>query len=390
MIPRSVYHYTDGTTFGGAQRVIESLIAKGDRDAWRPTVVMPPNPEFADRLRRLAVPIIETPPLPLGVVGAWRLPTLYRVLRRDRPDVLHVHLSWPLSGKYALMAGELARVPTIVATVHSLPRFTADRSNMLQLWVLSRQVDAFVASSRTLACELTAAMHWPTDKIHVITNGVDADQIALHRGIARDQRPLVLSAARLVPDKGMHLLVEAARDLPDARVIIAGDGPERGNLEALARSLGVADRVDLVGHRADIAELLAACDIFVLATKWEGVESPSAPCMSATDDFLPLAVLEAMAAARPVVMTRVAAGDAIDDGVNGLHVPRGDVHAIVQALRRLIDDARLREELGDRAAATVRGRFSIKQTIEQTEALYRALVTRPKSRLRPRATTRTV
>ena len=107
--------------------------------------------------------------------------------------------------------------------------------------------------------------------------------------VTRD-RPIVLTVARLDPQKGHRYLLAAATEVPEAVFALVGEGGERAALENQARTLGVAERVRFLGHRDDVPELLAACDLFVLPSLYEG---------------LPLSVLEAMAAAKPVVATAI-------------------------------------------------------------------------------------
>jgi glycosyltransferase involved in cell wall biosynthesis len=142
---------------------------------------------------------------------------------------------------------------------------------------------------------------------------------------------VVLSVARLEAGKGLDVLLRAAAHLPEATFAIAGDGPERVVLEALARALGVDERVRFLGFRNDVEALLAGCDVFVLPSLDEG---------------FPLSVLEAMAACRPVVASDVGGvPEAITHDETGLLVPPGNPDALAAALARLLDDAPTRRRL---------------------------------------------
>jgi len=395
---RSVWYYTDTDQLGGAERVILTLFAGLDRAVWEPSLVCHRSPGIAplvQRARDHGAAVIETPPMPLGVVGGRAAVPFARGLRRAGPDVFHAHLAWPLAAKFALVAAVAARVPAVVATVHSFPEFRLDRSSYVQWRFLAYGVDAFIAISGGVADALRTRMHWPRSKIAVIHNGVELDAYARMPGAAvrkslvgAQTGTLVLTVSRLVEDKGIEHLLAAAAELPDAQFVIAGDGPDRSRLEELALHLRVDDRVTFVGHRDDVPELLTACDMLVLPTLWEGAQNSRRPLRPNQTDaafdpssrFLPLAVLEAMAANRPVIMTQLRQGDAITHGVNGLHVPAADPHALSEAIRRLSADRELCDRLAANGLTTVRGSFSAAATVQEVTSLYSSLLAREPKR----------
>ncbi len=205
----------------------------------------------------------------------------------------------------------------------------------------------------------------------IIRNAVDARRFSLSRdgagvraelGIAPDA-PIILSVGVLVPRKGFDALVRALpavlAQVPAARLLIAGGPPgggidSRENLLALADELGVTGSVTLLGRRDDVPELLAAADVFVLASRHEGD---------------PAAVLEAMATARPVVVTPPAAA-AVEDGRNGLVVPQGDVGTLGQALIGLLRDPDRARALGNEARRTVERNHDVGQMVRRYERVY--------------------
>jgi len=154
--------------------------------------------------------------------------------------------------------------------------------------------------------------------------------------------------------------LRAAAELPGADFVLAGEGPERAGLEALATELGIAERVHFLGYRDDIPQLLAACDVFALPSLYEGSS---------------LAVLEAMAAGRPVVSSAIGGTDElIDDGVDGLLVAPGDTAGLAGALRRLLDDAELRKSFAERARRRVERDFTPTAMTQRVEAIYGELL----------------
>jgi glycosyltransferase involved in cell wall biosynthesis len=206
------------------------------------------------------------------------------------------------------------------------------------------------------------------ERCTVVPNGVvpDARAAACRKSEARALR--VLSVGRLVAWKGTDLLVRAVGGLAGVTLDIVGDGPEAAALRALVREQKLAERVRFHGALvpADTAHLVAASDAFVLPSRYEG---------------LPHAVLEAMAAGVPVVVT--AAGgvpELMRDGETGLLV-EPDTGAVARAIARLRDDDALRRRLGANAARLVRERFGLRAMIDRTEAILRAAARHPDVRM---------
>jgi glycosyltransferase involved in cell wall biosynthesis len=169
--------------------------------------------------------------------------------------------------------------------------------------------------------------------------------------------------AVLRPQKALSTLLEACATLrsshPDLRVLIAGDGEERESLERLARTLGLERTVDFLGLRNDVPDVLAALDVSVSSSDYEGT---------------PLALMESMEAGVPIVATRVGGTpDLIDDGVHGLLVPPRDPGALAAAVGELLADPRRRGEMGRLARERRRSEFDIEVAAERFGALYERL-----------------
>jgi glycosyltransferase involved in cell wall biosynthesis len=166
--------------------------------------------------------------------------------------------------------------------------------------------------------------------------------------IERKGHAVLLHALAAIGGRGTHV---------PWRLAIAGEGVERPRLEALTREYGLTDRVRLLGARNDIPDLQAGADVFVMPSLWEG---------------LPLAVLEAMVAGKPIVASRTSGiPEAIEDGRQGVLVPPGDVQALADALWRLMNEPELRASLGRAALERARSRFTIAAMVDQYERLYR-------------------
>jgi len=369
-VAHSIFFYTDSRVLGGAENAMFMVLASLDRGEWEPTLLLEDAPEvepLRERAAALGVPVRLVAPMPLGLTGAQRVPAFVRLLRRERPQVFHAHMSSPVACKWGLAAAVLARVPAVLGTVQVGAYEPPDRSAYWQLRALARGVDRYLAVSREIAAELTGKLGWPGEKVEVVYNAVDVERAAVDAppGLREklggsETRPLVLTPARLNPQKGHRVLLEAVAEVPDALFLLAGDGPERAPLEAEAERLGVADRVRFLGRREDVPQLLAACDVFALPSLYEGSS---------------LAVLEAMAAGIPIVSSAIGGTDElIDDGRSGLLVPPGDAKALAAALRQLLGDAELRRDLADRARERVDAGLTREQLATRVAATYRELL----------------
>jgi glycosyltransferase involved in cell wall biosynthesis len=299
--------------------------------------------------------------MPDGLLGVRRVWPFSRELRARQPDVFHAHLTWPLACKFGLVGAILARVPAIVATVQLYLEFPLGASIFVQQRLLVAGVGRYIAVSQEVAQRLIRKLHWPTQKIQVIHNCVSpVSEYKAQSPIERTGRPIVLTVARLDEQKGHRYLLEAAAQVPEAQFVLAGDGPLRASLEAQARSLGVEERVKFLGYRTDIADLLAGCDVFVLPSLYEG---------------LPLSILEAMSAGKPVIATHIGGTDeAVIAGETGLLVPPANPTALATAIRSVLTDRPLAQRLASAGRARVEQEFSAAKMVQQVIAVYDELL----------------
>jgi glycosyltransferase involved in cell wall biosynthesis len=316
-------------------------------------------------LRLLHAPYGEGAGLPERV-GALR--GLYRHLG---VDVLHLHS--PTVGKQVApaLAARLAGIPVTLATYHQVQPWQASlRARALNYAVHRWLVTRTVAVSAGVRETLLARCGLPPATIQVVHNGIDELEPGEGAGVLPEglppRRPDEVRLAfvgRLSPEKGVSTLLEAMALLgpqhPEVRLLVAGDGPQRAELEATAARLGVASTVDFLGFRHDARAILRRSDIAVHTPVIEGFG---------------MAVLEAMAVARPVVVNDCPGGIAeiVVPGETGDVVPSGDARALAGALSRLARDPAARERLGRNGQRRFRQRFSAHQMAAQTAALYEA------------------
>jgi glycosyltransferase involved in cell wall biosynthesis len=237
--------------------------------------------------------------------------------------------------------------------------------------VLSRLCDEVVAVSEFTRRALIDNDGFPPDKVRVLYNGVhlsdsgvgpDRASVRAALGLQPTDRVIGL-CARLSPEKNVPLLLEAflaiRANVPGARLVIAGDGPARPDLEASVRRLGLEADVALLGFRDDVPALMRAFDVFCLPSLTEGTS---------------VTLLEAMNAACPAVVTSVGGNpEIVVDGVTGDCVPSGDVTALGGALTSMLHDRDRARRMGSAGRTRVKERFAFEGMVHGYEALYRRL-----------------
>jgi glycosyltransferase involved in cell wall biosynthesis len=321
----------------------------------------------------------------------WRAQSLQAFLRlhRDRPfDVVHGEGSSALE---LVRTGALGRVPVVVMfhgnfiglVKASLRRQLAtprprevlrEQRGLLHLsrrhfakgnWRVFRACEAIVPSRQQLADTCRSHLLDP-ERVHVVPNGVDASVFRprprdeLRAELALDNGFVYACAGRLSREKGTHHAIRTLAAIPDARLLVVGDGPDREPLEALARDLGVAGRVVFAGAQPPekMPLYLSASDVFLFPTE--------------RDEAAPLVLPQAMACGLPVVATaRGGIPELVGrSGENALIVPPADDGALVDAARRLRADPQLRAFLGASARRRIEDGYTVEKMVESTVAVY--------------------
>lgn len=358
---------------GGAQKVLLQLLSRLDRQRFSPSVACLYNGAgaVAQEIRALGIRVTD-----LGMTARWRVDALwrlYRSLRKERPAILHTHLFHAnMPGR---VLGRLAGIPVIISTEHSMGMESEWRYRVNRL--THPLADRVVCVSPQIAKFVAQHVRIPEDKTVIIPNGIDLQRFEslpdkhsarAALGLPFDH-PLICTVARLDPVKRLDNLLGAVARLPEVRLVVVGEGQERCRLTRLASELGVEQRAQFVGSQRDVLPWLAASDLFVLSSDWEG---------------LSMAVLEAMAAGLPVVaMETGGMPDVVLPGVTGRLVPPGQVDALAQAIAGLLDDAGLRQDMGRAAAKRVADSFSLDQMAERTVRLYDELLVQKLGRPAP-------
>jgi glycosyltransferase involved in cell wall biosynthesis len=304
-----------------------------------------------------------------GDLGTW-LSTAGRY-RRWGVDVLHSH-KFGSNVWGAMLKGRMGS-PAFVAHEHTWSFQGRPERKLLDRRLIAPRADAFVAVSGPDRERMIELERIPAAKVRLIANGIPdpppptpGRDLRRELGIAADA-PLLGAVATLRPQKALDVLIRAVAALrpefPEVVALVAGgdaDRAERARLEGIAAAAGVADAIRLLGERDDVAELLAALDVAVLSSDFEGS---------------PLSVMEYMEAGLPVVATRVGGlPDVVEDGVTGLLVPPRDPAALATAVAALLGDRERARRLGEAGRERRRRLFSVTATTRAVEALYEELL----------------
>lgn len=355
----------DGLNIGGAEVLLRDLVQFLIANGHEVQVAYSTPGPLAETLSEMGVPLTRLPRL--ARVDPFLLVGMMRTMRRVRPDLVHTHLF--KSDLHGRLAARGMRVPVVVSTAHNNDAW-AKRALLGYLYGLtSRLADRVIAVSEEVRHYQIQYTFLPPEKIITIDNGVDVrrfegqDGRAVRAELGLGDAPVIGVIGRLSPQKDHGNFLQAAarilQAMPTARFLIVGEGPLRAELEAQARSLGLDQAVIFCGLRRDIPAVLAALDVLVFSSRWEG---------------LPVTLLEGMAAARPVVSTAVGGvGEVVKDGESALLVPPGDPAALAEACLRVLREPKLADKLATAAYVRVCANYSLDVMLRRTLELYEEL-----------------
>jgi glycosyltransferase involved in cell wall biosynthesis len=301
--------------------------------------------------------------------GKWDPGPLVRLVQQFRADgtkVVHTHHLGQLL--YGGLAGRWAGC-RVIHTEHEYYSLRRPRAQQL-LRVLTHLADRVTAVAEPVKSFLEGTVGLPASKLITIQNGVEVHRYEAAIPHDREEWDLKNSdviigcVARLSPEKGHTVLLRAFRKVisrhPVARLVLIGDGEERERLQHLADDLRIGHFVRFLGLRADVPEVLAACDLFTLPSIQEG---------------FPMVILEALAAGKAVIASEVGAiPDVIRHGATGMLVPPGDADALADALCVLIEDEGPRQRLGQNGRELVREAYDFERTVGQYDELYQRVL----------------
>lgn len=324
------------------------------------------DPGELERVAESGIRVLELARRSRFDIAAWT--PLLRLLQRERPEVLHAHKFG--SNVWAALLGRTCGVPVVVAHEHTWSYTGKPLRRLLDRRLVAPAVDAFLSVSEEDRRRMIEIEHVDPAKLRYLPNGIpdlapgDGQKLRRSLGIGSGA-PVVGTVCALRPQKALEVLLEAGarllRAFPDLTILVAGEGPERARLERTAAELGIAASVRFLGPQPHdrVADVLDALDVAVLSSDFEG---------------MPVAVIEFMAAAKPIVATRVGGVPAlVDDGVHGLLVPPRDPPRLADAVGTLLRDPRLGERLGTEARTRQQRQFRLETMVRRLELLYECL-----------------
>lgn len=379
--------------FGGTERQIVNLSRMIDRSRFDLRLgCLRRRGEFLAEIEENQIPVSEYKIKSFYNAGTLRQQMrLAGDIRRQRIQIVHSYNFY--ANTFTIPAAWLAGTPVTVASIRDLGIYLTPVQKRVQKF-LCRWVDCILVNAEAIRRWLVEE-GYPPDKITVIRNGIDLSRFAskngggnLHRELGLPGRaPLVVMLSRLNPQKGIEYFLEAAasvsRRCPKARFLVVGDAFVRRNgvverdvayqreLRRSATRLGLGQRVVFTGFRPDVPELLSGAAVSVLPSVSEGLSNT---------------LLESMAAAVPVVATRVGGNpEVIEDGKGGVLVPPRDPRALAEAICAILKNRSLARSLGEEGRRRVAERFSLDRMVRETQDLYVGLLEKKTKGRRPAA-----
>jgi len=363
-----ILYSVTGAVFGGAVAHVLGLMRADIRAGHLVALVAAPEPRLMSEARSIGVQVFPNPYFVHGVQphkdirAPW---PVFQAVRKFKPDIVSAHST--KAGYATRLVCAILRKP-VIFTAHGWA-FTEGRSTWqrpvlaLAERLAARTTAAIICVSnydRELALKFKVAA---PEKLALIYNGVDPTPLLSARGeqVRREfglgKAPVLAMVGRLAPQKDPLTLLEACKLLEaDFRLMIVGDGELRGRAEALVSQGNLRDKVIFTGERQDIPGILAACDILVLSSRWEG---------------LPLVIIEAEIIGLPVVASAVGGvPELIEDGVTGFIVPPRNPQALADILQKLLGDAHLCHKVGSAAREKALCEFTFNNMLTKTHQLY--------------------
>ena len=374
--PIKLLHIVGDSGFGGGSIIVEQLATMARRSGWDVTVLAS-DPEFARRLAAVSIRCAVRPTIQRDISFVADLTSLVSVwgfIRQERFDIVHTHTS--KGGMIGRIAARLAGVPVVVHTVHGFPMH--EESSGLERAAFSACerlaglfCDRVISVSRHHYGLALAEHIAASSKLCSIPNGISferlrtsGDPLAVRRSLGLDADDLfIVGVGRLATQKGFEYLLDAVPLIQSphrVRVVICGIGPLEDALKEQALRSGISDKVVFAGLREDVGDVLAAADMVVLPSLWEG---------------LSIALLESMAVGRPVVTTTIASNrEATCDGLGALLVPPKDCRALADAISVFAKQPEKAAEYGERARQVVVDHFTEERMLEAYAGQYSALL----------------
>jgi glycosyltransferase involved in cell wall biosynthesis len=357
--PIHIVHTEASCGWGGQEIRILSEVAGFLHRGHEVHLLCPQEAHIYNEARRRGLPVT---PLPIARKSLRGLLAMHRWLRANPVDIVNTHSSTD-AWLVAIAGLMLRQPPPMVRTRHisaPVPGNSATR------WLYTRATQHIVTTGERLRETLVRENGFPAERITSIPTGIDTEKfVPGDKAAARRQLqlppdvPIIGIIATLRSWKGHRYLIKAMAPLrqKNMRLVIVGDGPQRGAIQSQVNELNLNNYVNLTGNQSDVLPWLQALDIFVLP--------------SYANEGVPQAVLQAMACGLPVVTTPVGSiGEAVKDEETGLVVESHCSQCLSAAIERLMSSPDLRQKLGTAAIQFVRANFGINQMLDRMEAVF--------------------
>lgn len=353
--PVRVCHVSLTLKTGGLERLLADIARHHDASTCIPEfLAVTEVGRFAEIIRDAGCTVHTLKP-----AGRWgRVRQMAKLFRDGHFDVVHTHNTHPhINGS---IAARLAGVPVVVNTRHGQRAGHGWKSRTQFRWA-SHLVNKIIAVSDDAAQLCVTSDGVSQRKVLRIWNGIDVDDFKFSGPV---QAPIAISVARLSAEKDFPSLLQAIHiavsQVPDLKLKLVGDGPERGKLERLAHELDLSKHVEFLGDRNDVPKLLAQAGFFVTASLTEGIS---------------LTLLEAMAVGLPVIATSVGGNsEIVEDPRTGRLVPPANPQALAAAIVAMCQQPETWQALGQAGRARVEEHFEVRRMVADYERLYRDLL----------------
>lgn len=357
-----ILHTIETSIPGGAENMLISLVERLDQRRYEPVVCLLADGWLDTELRKRGIETVILPQRP-GLDGAWMV-NFVKLIRRRGIGLMHAQ-------EFAMntccsIASAITGIP-VVTTVQGKIYYPDKRRRRLAYRFVSKR-SRMIAVSEDLKRFLVDHVGIREQRVTTIYNGIDphphgvdnGQRAAIRRELGLGDVPVVGTAGSLYPVKGhvhlLHAMATVVRTVPDAVCVLAGRGELLGQLQATAAQLGIEPHVRFLGFRPDVPAVLQALDVFVLPSLSEG---------------LSLALLEALAAGKPVVATHVGGNpEVVVDGRNGFLVPSRDSEALADRIVRLLSNRELAASFGQSGRMRVEPDFTVTTMVRRYEELY--------------------
>jgi len=355
-----IMYLITGLSTGGAEMLIRDIVERIDSDRFEIVVVsILPLGQIGKQIRDFGIKTLS-----LGALNKFNPQSLWlllKILREEKPDILHTHLFHAdILGR---IAGTMSKVKCIVSTIHNV-----EFGGFFREKLLSRTrflVDMNIAVSNMVANNAVEKGIVSNDKVQVVYNGIDLEKFSIKDKMKmRDDlnldkdKSVFVSVGSLTQQKGYQYLLEAVRENNiNSLFIILGEGAEQANLENMLKEYNLKDKIILKGNVNNVNEYLQAADFFVMPSLWEGFS---------------VALLEAAWAGKVIIATDVGGnGEIIRDTKNGFLIPAKDAQKLANKIKHVLSlSLGERQHISQQVKKEVKDKYSIKQMVSNYEGFY--------------------